>query len=69
MSYEDALKKALAEKKYLRREGWSMGRPSIIYDQDLREWFDAYGRPFIWSNSDMNARETADDWMVIGERS
>lgn len=67
MNYKEALKKARAEKKYLRRDAWSMGRASIIFDEDLAQWFDAYGRPFTWTNADLNAREDADDWMVVGD--
>lgn len=66
MNFREAFKRAMAEKKYLRRDAWSMGRPSIILDADLCEWFDAFGRPFVWSNMDLNAREDADDWMVVG---
>lgn len=64
MSYEEAFKKAQAEGKFLRRDAWSMGRPSIIFENG--QWLDAYGRPFVWSNADLNAQRDADDWMVLG---
>ncbi len=66
MSFEEARRQAKAEKKFLRRESWSMSRQSIIEEE--AGWFDAFGRPFFWSNADTNARVDADDWMVLGER-
>jgi len=66
MNFDAAWGKAIAEKRYLRRDAWSMGRASIIFDVDSNSWMDAYGRPFVWSNLDQDARLNADDWLVVG---
>jgi hypothetical protein len=67
MTFNDAVKKAQATGKYIRREGWSSSRASLVWDADLNAWFDAFGRPFIWSNTDMNSRLDCEDWMVVGD--
>ena len=63
MNFEEALKKAQATGRFLRRDAWSMSRPSIILEHG--KWLDAHGRPFVWSHSDLSAQENADDWMVV----
>lgn len=68
MRLEEAVKKARATGRpwYVRRDGWSMGRASIVQEPDGR-WYDAFGRPWVPDNQDRHAMEHAEDWFTIGE--
>lgn len=65
MTFDQALKSAQVRGRFIRREAWSMGRPSIVLDGGA--WFDAFGRPYSFDHSDEAAAREAQDWIVLGD--